>query len=155
MSAETYPAIVQCKCSDVMSDSAVAQGKRNVSKSLDRKWEAKMSVNRAIGTVIGGLTLSLISIGAMADPWLSTPSVVFHGQTATVLGGGFTPGEDVTLRITDPAEDAISYVVEADNEGKISFSLQVDQSGQYVTEAWTLDGGPDQPAATAVAVATQ
>jgi hypothetical protein len=81
--------------------------------------------------------------------WLSTPTSDAMDQQIQVNGGGFPAHADVLLSLSDAdGVEVETLIVAADEDGKISAQLAVDNAGQLL-QAWELGGDSEEPVATA------
>ena len=104
------------------------------------------------GVFLFAVGLALAAAPAQAGPWVSSPSGVSQGTVTEGFGGDFPLAGQVVLEIADPSNFATLHVVQADDTGKISFQLPLNQAGQYLVKAWNSDGPVSGQAPLAVAI---
>lgn len=80
-----------------------------------------------------GLALTFTAtVPAFADgPWLSGASTIAIGEKATFSGGGFTPGQALTLQVTDAQGGVYTQPVVANAEGAVTYEAAPTVDGFY------------------------
>lgn len=85
-------------------------------------------------------TAMLFSCMAFADPVLYAGSIYQINDVATVYGVGFGAGDKAVVRIITPGGESADNTVVADEEGKISVSLVLQDEGKYFAMLMNADG---------------
>jgi hypothetical protein len=72
---------------------------------------------------------------ATAGPALAGPAVAYVGETYTITGSGFAPGNLVPLEIGEASGCCIALNMVADEEGRFSYTGEVWAAGAYSVRA--------------------
>ena len=105
----------------------------------------RSTVRRQVGL---GFAAGLLVCGAAcADAWLTVPSSDSTAGAVSVNGGGFEPGGQVLLSLSDGDGFVVeTRVVDVDDSG--AFTAEVPGAKGGLLEAYDLAGQGDEPAAS-------